>query len=129
MASWVFNKTRVSLQKKTGIKLGKSWKLQTKSRHKLDFIGKYKVDKIVAKHDSLVAAYKAKNSFFEILKMTSAADYQWHIQKLLKYVKDHNLSEFYFIETTLINWNTEIFNMYLTIYSNGSIERISRTIK
>jgi transposase len=61
--------------------------------------------------------------------MTSAIAYEIHIQKWLKYIKAHQLTEFYFIETTLINWHTVIINMYNSTYSNGSIERINRTIK
>lgn len=128
-ASWGFNRTRVSIQKKTGLKLGKSWKLQSKSRHKLCLSRKRKVDSIVAKHKTLEAAYNAKNYFFAILRMQSSSEYEYHIQKWLKYIKTHQLTEFYFIETTLNNWNDEITNMYNTTYSNGSIERINRTIK
>lgn len=128
-ACWGFNRTRVNLQKSTGLKLGKSWKLQTKSRHRLDAVGKMKADAVVNQHATLTAAYKAKNYFFAILRMTSAAEYEIHIQKWLRYIKAHHLTEFYFIETTLINWNTEIINMYNSTYSNGSIERINRTIK
>jgi len=128
-ASWAFNRTRVSLQKETGEKLGKYWKLQSKSRHRLDPLSKRKVDILIGKNNKLAAAYKAKNYFFAILRMNTAEEYSTHINKWLLYVKAHKLKEFYFIETTLTNWHTEIINMYETTYSNGAIERINRTIK
>lgn len=57
---WAYNRTLISLQKRTPEKYGQTWRLQNISRKKLDKRGKDKVDAILSKSRELELAYKAK---------------------------------------------------------------------
>lgn len=126
---WAYNRTRVSIQKSQDLPLAKSWKLQNKSRHRLSKLSKRKVDAIINQNQHLKFAYKAKEYYLYISRLRNIEDFRFHLEKWRAYVWRHELNEFYFILKTLDNWSVEIENMVISPYTNGSAERINRTIK
>lgn len=126
---WAYNRTRVAIQKQKNLKLMKTWKLQNKSRLKLNKLSKRYVDKVIGQDKQLGYAYKAKEFFLHISKINDINEFKQLISKWKAYVLKHELKEFYFIITTLDNWNREIENMITMDYSNGKAERINRDIK
>lgn len=126
---WAYMRTRRNLQKDKKLKLGKSWRLQNKSRKKLDKLGKLKVDRVIKQDNELLKAYKAKEYFLHIVRTNNLEYYREEIQKWINYVERNNLLEFLPILTTINNWSEEIENMFKYKYSNGNIERVNRTIK
>ena len=127
--TWAFNRTRVRIQKETNLKLGKKWKLQTKSRKNLSKLSKRKLDMILSQNEELNKAYQAKEFFFSILKSRNSEEYLMRIDEWITFIKRHQLDKFYPIMITLKNWNKEIINMFDSKLSNGAIERANRTIK
>lgn len=126
---WGYNRTRIALQKSTSEKYGQTWRLQNISRKKLDKRGKAKVDAVLSKNRALHLAYKAKEFYLHIFQSCDLESYKIKIKKWCSFIEKHELTEFYFIKKTLLNWSVEIENMFTSTLSNGAAERVNRTIK
>lgn len=127
---WAFSRERIKIQKETGKKTGKNWRLLTKAKDKLDEKGIRKLESILEKNPTLKIAYTIKEKAIKSLRKNNA-NYIEDIENLGKYIKKYEkmFPEFKKAYKTLINWKAEIYNMFIHDCSNGSQERINRSIK
>lgn len=127
--SWAFTRTRIALAKEEGVSTNKNWRLLTKAKDKLSKRGQEKLEELLAANPALKVAHDAKEIALEMLRGTDKEKYLRLLPVLKKFIDDNNLVEFRQAYNTLLNWHTEIMNMFDYPYSNGAMERTNRTLK
>lgn len=127
---WAFNRVRIELQKNTGVKTNKNWKLLNKRYSKLKPEGKSKLLEILRKDRELLKAYLLKEKYLKLMSCKELGKYYKLEERFLKIIKRYRVKHFEPVVKCIGNWRTAILNMIANPgLSNGLTERINRDLK
>jgi len=126
---WAFSKTRIALAKEQNKATNKNWKLLTKARRSLSDKGKAKLELLLDENPMLKLAHEAKEMALELYRSKDRDSYLKLLPAFKEMIYTNNLTEFQVAHSSIENWHDEIVNMFDYPYSNGSMERVNRSIK
>ena len=126
---WAFSRTRIALAKEQKKASNKNWKLLTKAKKALSEKGKQKWDLLLAKDPRLNLAHQVKEMALELFRCKDRESYSALLPAFKELIYTNHLVEFQKAYSSIENWHCEILNMFDYPYSNGTMERINRSIK
>lgn len=126
---WAFSRTRIALAKEHRHKTCRHWKILTKAMDKLDERGKERLEGILNQDKRLRQAHEVKEMALALFRSKDSAAYLKALPAFEKAIEQYDLKEFKKALGSIRNWHEEILHMFDHDYSNGSAERINRTIK
>ena len=105
---WSFNRVRIELQKISGIKTNKNWKLLNKRHSKLKYEGKVKLFEILKKDKELLKAYLLKEKYLRLMSCRKLSRYYKLEEHFLKSIKRYDVKHFDPVIKRIGNWRTAI---------------------
>ena len=108
---WAFNRVRIELQKNTGVKTNKNWKLLNKRYSKLKPEGKAKLLEILRKDKELLKAYLLKEKYLKLMSCKELSTYYKLEESFMKSIKRYRVKHFEPVVKCIGNWRTAILNM------------------
>ena len=133
LAQWAFENVRKRIQKElyqeSRIKMKHSRRLLLKRKSKLSREEVLEVARLLRYSKELGEAYYLKEKFMDFIHSENIYEAQRRLKEWSMHAMVCDIKEFESLRTTLINWKTEILNMFIYKVSNGFTEGCNNKIK